>query len=509
MGQLIRATGTSKGEFDAAYSGANDGDTIELPNGNSNTWDTTVSINKSIRVTSENGPTATVIIDGVDKTTASPHMFSWSVPTTGLPQLSGIGFDGGSGSYNPSPNYAMVRLSGSGQSFRMDHCALRPRRAPALVIYGRVCGVAHHCLLDIIEPIRIGMYMFNGQTWAGAADFGDGSWAEGLHLGGPEAFYWEDCTFQADGTSGLQWAMDGWYGNRVVVRDSTLTNVMVVNHGTESGNRQRGGRSFEYYRNKFTHSGATRPGVFPVRSGNGVIWGNTGTGNYQGIGDYGHYRLEGNYSWGMCNGINGWDVNDGITHASGTHTGSSGVNVLTDSTKSGDWGSRTANFWAGAEDGIPYVIRNLTQNGGLRSGVITSNTSTTITYTVGAMPTWNNGDSYSIMRPTRGIDQTGVGAGILCSGFIFPPGIPANPSPPQWLDQVDEPSYDWSNKLNGVYRNMTSRHPTIVRVNRDFYNLGTTPLAGYVPYTYPHPLRPGYGRLRGAAVTPRFYFSGR
>jgi hypothetical protein len=468
------------------------GDTIELPNGTP-TWTSHLQFSKSIHLTSANGPTATIISDGVDKVAGS-HMMTWTVPNTGLPALSGIGFDGGAIAYNASTNIgnkATVRFTGTGQNFRVGDCNFVARRVPAFIIYGRVCGVMHDSTIEAVEPIRIASYCHNGQTWAGAADYGDGSWTEPYYLGTAQAFYFERVTGIANGTSGPQWVCDGWYGSRTVWRNCTLTNVMIVNHGTESGGRQRGGRSYEYYNNTFTYVGAAaRPGVFPVRSGNGVVWGNEGTGNYNAIGDYGHYRLQEVYAWKMANGVNGWDLNDTTSgplsdgvFASGTHTGGAST-TLTDSSK--NWTITPGlNYWSGAVTGIPYVVRNLTQFSGERSAVITANGASTLTL-LSPTFTWATGDAYEIRLPTRGIDQVGVGAGDLASGNVGQ--LPTTPASPTWLNQVDEASYDWNNRLNDAPANMNSRHPTLVHLNRDFYNLGTTPLVGYTPYTYPHPL---------------------
>ena len=91
---------------------------------------------------------------------------------------------------------------------------------------------------------------------------------------------------------------------------------------------------------------------------------------------------------------------------------------------------------------------------------------------------------------TRCLDQTGMGQGDLISGD--------NPTPIKWPNQTVDPTYVWNNKINGSTSNATSHVPTVVALNRDFFD---QPRPGYVPYTYPHPLTTGSGST-GAANPP-------
>lgn len=67
-----------------------------------------------------------------------------------------------------------------------------------------------------------------------------------------------------------------------------------------------------------------------------------------------------------------------------------------------------------------------------------------------------------------------------------------NPYPPQAL----EPAYSWNNKYGsnsvnfGIYNGCANTFVHI-KSGRDFYD--NTPKAGYVPYTYPHPLTQSWG----------------
>ena len=54
---------------------------------------------------------------------------------------------------------------------------------------------------------------------------------------------------------------------------------------------------------------------------------------------------------------------------------------------------------------------------------------------------------------------------------------------------VGYPAYIWSNTINGQLVGMVvTGGANHVVSGRDYFNNGTTPKPGYVPYTYPHPL---------------------
>ena len=78
------------------------------------------------------------------------------------------------------------------------------------------------------------------------------------------------------------------------------------------------------------------------------------------------------------------------------------------------------------------------------------------------------------------LDQPGRGRGDMMSNF--------SPTPARWPNQALEPVYGWNNTLNGQISNIQTNAPTVIVVNRDFYN---SPKPGYAPYTYPHPLVSG------------------
>ena len=88
------------------------------------------------------------------------------------------------------------------------------------------------------------------------------------------------------------------------------------------------------------------------------------------------------------------------------------------------------------------------------------------------------GDPFEVRRVLRVLDQTGLGAGKLCSG-----------TPVSLNGAVNEGSYAWNNtQANGshvVIQSGGTNNPTFV-AGRDYFN--SAPPFAYTSYTYPHPL---------------------
>jgi hypothetical protein len=96
-------------------------------------------------------------------------------------------------------------------------------------------------------------------------------------LGTDSALYVEDCVFNHS-TAQMSAVNDTQYGGRMVIRHNTIYNSMVMTHAAWGA--VRGGLKLEVYNNTFTSTvGYYRPAL--IRSGTGVIFGNTITGNYQ------------------------------------------------------------------------------------------------------------------------------------------------------------------------------------------------------------------------------------
>jgi hypothetical protein len=472
----LRASGTvaantcSSSDVQSAIDRADDGDTVTIPAGKC-TWLTTVVVNQKAITLQGAGMDKTILVDAVPKvSTGNPpgHMLMVHTKPGLLTRVTAMTFDGSTG-ITDIFNKSMLMLDGSSKSWRIDNIRFIATRTSAVSIYGFTYGVLDHSIFDF-KGHRIPLYVHHN-TWNGVP-FGDGSWNDEMYLGTERAVFIEDNVFNGDG-SALMHGLDGWSGHRVVYRYNTLNNVIISNHGTESSARMRGARSYEFYRNRISYNGANGPwpNAISIRSGNGVVFENTVTGNFSVLGSYNHYRDNMMYGiWGMCDGNSAWDVNDGVVYATGTHNGAGGQKVLSDSTKA--WKS---DQWVG------YSVSNVTRG---NSSVITSNEGNAISArSVGqtqGLPLWQSGDQYRITRASICLDQVGRGKGDLLTG--------STPSPKAWPNQESEPAYAWGNTLNGAPYQMSSASP-IIKDGRDYFNGTQKP--GYVPYTYPHPLVAG------------------
>src|SRR5215475_1229940 len=92
---------------------------------------------------------------------------------------------------------------------------------------------------------------------------------------------------------------------------------------------------------------------------------------------------------------------------------------------------------------------------------------------------WDNNDGHGTV--IQAIDQPRLGRGDLLTG---------DTPTPRWLNQRIEGCYSWNNRYlpDNSHINFTVHQSTIhlLQEGRDYFN--DTPLPGYTPYTYPHPL---------------------
>ena len=92
------------------------------------------------------------------------------------------------------------------------------------------------------------------------------------------------------------------------------------------------------------------------------------------------------------------------------------------------------------------------------------------------------GDSLEIRKVVHALDQPGRALGSLITG---------NPPirPPGWNYQVTQPCYSWNNTTGNAQVDFSAGPG--VRANVHYFN--DTPMPGYTPYVYPHPLVTGTG----------------
>ena len=96
---------------------------------------------------------------------------------------------------------------------------------------------------------------------------------------------------------------------------------------------------------------------------------------------------------------------------------------------------------------------------------------------------WAPGTQYQIHKVLRVLDQPGRGGGDLLTGNP--------PTPEGWPHQELEPCYSWNNVYTptGAHINFVPGVAPTLQEGRDYFQ--DTPMPGYTPYTYPHPLVTG------------------
>jgi hypothetical protein len=440
-----------------------DGDTITVPAGTF-TWSGRVNITKAITLKGA-GVGTTIIKDNVQ----NGSLIGITLIANKVTRLTGIEFQDGGRVVTADAPGGILRVVGSninGSSFRMDHCKWNDLNG--YPVFDTVLGVIdHNSFVKIRRHLTIYIY---GSTWNGRP-YGDGSWAAPTNFGSTDFLFFENNYFINTGTTYMEFMTDALAGARFVVRYNVVHNCYVTDHGTESGGRIRGSRAMEVYNNTYTGTNLANF-VGGSRSSRVLFHDNNISGYWNNpVFTLGNWRNFFPFEpWGGADGTNPWDVNEpnafftgaAATNSSGTTVTVSGVN----------W---TPNQWAG------YTLRRTSDicgSGSVSFGWIWSNTSNTITYTDNAgyfIPTMSfcAGDTLEIRKVDHALDQPGRGQGSLITGD--PPVRPYG-----WNDQVTEPCYEWNNGP-AVFTSGPG-----IRANVHFFN--GTPMPGYSPYVYPHPL---------------------
>jgi hypothetical protein len=461
-GKTINANSASFSDVAAAIASAADGDTVTIPGGTAS-WTRTLQVRRGITIQGA-GVGVTIIKDGVQ----SGQLIGWSL-AAGLPsRLTGIEFqDGGRINRTTAPG-GILHVDGSntnGSTFRFDHCKWNNLNGPT--VFDTVIGVIDHNTF-VIDKFSPPIYIY-GTHWNGQ-DNGDGSWAA------PTGFGSSQWLFIEDNISGRGALTDAYAGGRFVVRHNQLNDGDIQNHGTESTGRTRGSRAEEIYNNTFTGTNLNKF-IGGSRSGVVLMHNNNVSGYWDGLTvlTLDNYRTHASFvPWGGADGVNPWDMNEPNAFFTGTAAANSSGTTVTVS--EANW---TTNQWLG------YVLRrtsNACNSNSINFGEILGNTSNTITYTDAAyVPsmTFCAGDSLEIRKVKQVLDGSGRALGALLSGN--PP-----PRPPSWNDQVTEPCYSWNNTSETHHVNFAAGASLTVRRNEHYFN--DTPMPGYTPYTYPHPL---------------------
>ena len=265
------------------------------------------------------GVDKTVIIDNVSKDPNWPNianLIRWSTSKGGVSRISGFTFQGEN---QDTMNKGMVTIIGNSNQFIFDNNKVVPKGTSGLIFYGDVRGVVSKNTFDLSAANGYAMYIHHN-TWNGIGDFGDSSWASPNSLGTSDAIFIESNTFlNNQSVSGFYYALDGWNGSRVTIRNNIFNNVIFGNHGTESGGRQRGQRQLEIYSNIFNEDLAAMGGnlafVISNRGGVGVVYDNkvnVKNGFLSKVYEMKNMRTWDPYQpWGKCDGSSPWDLSAG------------------------------------------------------------------------------------------------------------------------------------------------------------------------------------------------------
>jgi hypothetical protein len=517
----INARSPSFADVSTAISSARDGDTVIIPAGTA-AWASPLVITKGITLqgqttTNSVGGTAvdsTVIQDSVSGAGATPVIQINSVAgktyrITGLTFVQGV-------RTNTNAN-GLIYLGGLSHSVRVDHCHFKPNHSQAefIGLMGAVFGVADHNVMESSGSQSFNIRMGNWPNPDGSAGegYGDGSWATPTNFGSQEFFFIEDNYIKnVTGTSAFPtWAqgagnLDGTFGGRFVFRHNHCYDTEVLNHGTFGG-RYRGIRAIEIYSNDFHHT-HLHP-TAGCTGGTMVSHDNTwdGVAPTKGIVLQCYRAFAGSAHWGGGSGDNPWDVNDSQNgslsengfnynpvnglYASGTTESGTNKTTIVDSTKK--W---QPNQW------VTFAVKRVADN---TIAQVTSNTSNTLTvyyYPDGkCQANWVAGDQYQIRRPLVLLDQPGRGKGDPISGSV---PINKTTGKPTWPNNALEPLYSWNNKYipTGASVNIAVQGNTtnLSKQGRDYYD--NTPMPGYKPYTYPHPLVSGLAPPSNLRIAP-------
>ncbi|HEY4270882.1 MAG TPA: hypothetical protein VGM65_02675 [Candidatus Udaeobacter sp.] len=463
---------------------SHDGDTITLPAGTFS-WTTRVNVTKAITikgqttVDSDHGTAndQTILVDNLVRHGGREGFINSVVQPGKFVRVTGITFTGVGGLTTTMSNGAVIfacASTGNTAQARVDHCHFTAMyQLNYVAVYNGMYGVMDHCLLNNI-PSQMGQQ----RVYNGIDSYGDQEFAQSAGYGGPNFWFFEDNYCVAQNGDYVQGGVDALNGGKFVVRHCHLFDVQILNHGTEY-DRARGGRAQEIYNNDYHWTYSTA--LDGIRTGSVLFHDNT----FDGVIPQGfsltNYRTFWNFggTWGGADGTSGWDYN--VTEADGTHVDghppylfesgtltSGNSTTLTDTSK--NW---TPNRWVG------YAVKRVSDKA---MAQIQSNTNNTLTVLSWQPVTWGAGNQYQIHKILLALDQPCRGAGILVSG--------SNPTP-FWPNPALEPCYSWNNIYSpgGAHVNLIrfwTMPPQALIEGRDYFN--DTPMPGYTPYVYPHPL---------------------
>jgi hypothetical protein len=218
----------------------------------------------------------TVIVDNDSSTSALLAITTASSCT--LFRLSGITFKGGTGGVKDP----VVAIRGTCHAVRVDHnhsimSTYSNYGGMQFSFAGWLYGVFDHNLCD--DNFQISECWDVWHNNYGGGSYGDGAWHDVTNLGGSNFMFFENNTVN----QGL-YANDCLGGGRGVIRYNTFNQVNLQTHPLAGGNRNRGCRVQEVYKNVYNGSASCNGSsgfnncnynAYWYSSGTGVFWGNS------------------------------------------------------------------------------------------------------------------------------------------------------------------------------------------------------------------------------------------
>lgn len=254
------AASANDSDITACVTVASNGDTILVPAG-------TVSFSAAVDI--PNTKCLTINGQGGVTITNSPG-FTIEPATTCETRLTGFTFTGTSS--NPPNADVSVTSTTSTFCYRIDHNNFNNSSQSIFVsVSGNGPGLLDH-----------NTFMGGGASEDihndGTGPSNNAGWADRIVPGGPQMVFIEDNTFSNYSTTIINSGIESFYGARTVLRHNTFNYTQIDQHGSSGSTTNAGSRWWELYDNLFNSLGLNQPSFIVVRSGTGVIWGNTNDG---------------------------------------------------------------------------------------------------------------------------------------------------------------------------------------------------------------------------------------
>ncbi|NIR50642.1 hypothetical protein GWO43_26085 [candidate division KSB1 bacterium] len=298
---IIKASGCSQAEVQAAIDSASDGTVVLVPAGNC-IWTSGIDFsNKNITVQGA-GIDQTIITDATGSAWNEVPIFISGTESKPF-RITGFTFTGQDGSNG------IIMIRGNSKNWRIDDCKFEISSGIEIGWYSWTYGVIDHCIFTGNKTFSCILVHADDST----------DWARPLSLGGEKAVYVEDCTFDFKTVNEWNVAIDASFGGRFVFRHNKLTNITIGTHDV-CNNPGRGVHSYEIYENSFTMDGQSAYRGINLRGGTGVIYNNTFTtvngGNFTNPIMVTNYRSCSEIVQDQCERF-GWDTCDGNSQLDG------------------------------------------------------------------------------------------------------------------------------------------------------------------------------------------------